>query len=108
MMTRSEELFHQIIDEIHDAIEGKMFGAPCIKSKNGKAVAILWKDSMLFKLDEKAQQDALKLNGATIGAHLYDPDKPMKGWVSLPLEHSDKWTDYTKKALAFVKTLEKT
>jgi len=106
-MTRSEELFHQIVDDLPDAIEGKMFGAECIKSINGKAAAILWKDNMLFKLDEKAQQDALKLNGATIGSHLYDPDKPMKGWVSLPFKHSDKWADLTMKALAFVRTLEK-
>ena len=107
-MNRSEELFYQIIEEIPDAIKGKMFGAACIKSINGKAVAILWKDNMLFKLDEKAQQEALKLNGSSIGSHLYDPDKPMKGWVSLPFKHADQWADYAKKALAFVKTLEKT
>ncbi len=105
-MTKSEELFHQIVNEVPDAIEGKMFGASCIKSINGKAVAILWRDNMLFKLDEKAQQVALKLNGSSIGSHLYAPDKPMKGWVSLPFKHSDKWVNFTKKAVAFVKTWE--
>jgi len=35
------------------------------------------------------------------------PDKPMKGWVSLPFEHSDKWAVFTKKALVFVKRLKK-
>ena len=106
-MTSSKELFHQIIDEVPDATEGKMFGAFCIKSINGKAAAILWKDHMLFKLDGKAQQDALKLSGSSIGSHLYAPDKPMRGWVSLPFKHSDKWASFTKKAIAFVTTLGK-
>ena len=105
-MSRSEKLYHQIINEIPDASEGKMFGAPCIKSINGKATALLWKNNMLFKLDEKAQQDALKLSGSGIGSHLYAPDKPMKGWISLPLKHSDKWSNFTKKAVAFVATLK--
>ncbi len=105
-MTKSEELFHQIINQVPDAIEGKMFGTSCIKLINGKAVAILWKDNMLFKLDEKTQQEALKLNGSNIGFHLYAPDKPMKGWVSLPFEQSDKWTDFTKKSVLFGKTLK--
>ncbi len=105
-MMKSEELFNQIVDQVPDAIEGKMFGASCIKSINGKAVAILWKDNMLFKLDEKTQQEALKLNGSNIGFHLYAPDKPMKGWVSLPIEHADKWTDFAKKSLVFGKTLK--
>ena len=103
-MTKSEEFFHQIVSEVPEAIEGKMFGASCIKSINGKAIAILWKDHMLFKLDEKEQQEALQLDGSSIGAHLYAPDKPMKGWISIPFAHSDKWIDYSKKALAFMNT----
>jgi len=105
-MTNSEELFRKIIIEVPAAIEGKMFGASCIKSINGKTDALLWKDHMLFKLDEKTQQDALRLSGSSIGSHLYAPDKPMKGWVSVPIKHSDKWPNFTKKAIAFVTTLE--
>ncbi len=105
-MTRSEELFHQIVNEVPDIIEGKMFGASCIKSENGKAVAILWKENMIFKLDKISRQEALKLDGSGIGSHLYAPDKPMKGWVSLPFKHSAKWAEFTKKAVAFVKALE--
>jgi len=37
-------------------------------------VVILWKDNMLFKLDGKTQQEALKLNGSKIGSHLYAPN----------------------------------
>ena len=104
-MTNSEELFRQIIIEVPDATEGKMFGASCIKSINGKAAALFWKNNMLFKLDEKTQQEALKLNGSKIGSHLYAPDKPMKGWVLVPAQHSDKWTDLTQKAIAYLETL---
>jgi len=105
-MTNSEELFCKIIIEMPNAMVGKMFGASCLKSINGKAAVLLWKDHMLFKLDEKTQQDALRLSGSSIGSHLYAPDKPMKGWVSVPLKHSDKWPNFTKKAIAFVTTLE--
>ena len=104
-MSRSEKLYHQIITEISEASEGKMFGAPCIKSINGKSAVILWKDQMLFKLDEKTQNEVLKLSGSAIGSHLYAPDRPMRGWVSLPLKHSDKWPKFTKKAVSFVATL---
>ena len=105
-VAKSEKLFHQIVHEVPDSLEGKMFGASCIKSINGKAVAILWKDNMLFKLEKKVQQEALKLDGSNIGSHLYAPDKPMKGWVSSPFKHSDKWVNFTKKAVAFAKTWE--
>lgn len=106
-MGKSEKLFHQIINEVSDAVEGKMFGASCIKTKNGKAAAILWKDSMLFKLDETSRQEALMLDGSHIAAHLYAPDKLMKEWVTIPFRHSDKWIKFTKKSIAFVTTLEK-
>jgi len=106
-MTKSEELFHQIVNKVPETFEGKMFGASCIKSINGKAIAILWKGNMLFKLDEKALKEALKLDGSSPGSHLYAPEKPMKGWVSLPFQHSDKWVDFTKKAVAFGKTWSK-
>lgn len=102
-MTEYEELFHKIAQQVPDAIEGKMFGALCIKSTNGKACAIFWKGSMLFKLDDKGQAEALKLDGAEIGSHLYAPNKPMKGWVLIPSSFSEKWLSFTIKAIAYVK-----
>ena len=71
-MPGSEELFHQIVKEVPGAIEGKMFGASCIKSKNGKAAAIFWKDNVLFKLPEDLLTKALQHDGVKIGTHLYD------------------------------------
>lgn len=106
-MTDPKELFHEIAKEIPEAIEGKMFGALCIKSKNGKAAAIFWKNDMLFKLGEKDQEEALKLSGSSIGFHLYAPEKQMKGWVFVPEKHSGKWINFTKKAIKYVKGLEK-
>ena len=105
-MTDPKEQFHQIAKEIPEAIEGKMFGALCIKSKNGKAAAIFWKNDMLFKLSEKDQEDALKLSSSSIGFHLYAPEKHMKGWVIVPEKHSDKWITLTIKAIKYVKGLE--
>lgn len=37
-MTKSEELFYHIVNEVPDAIDGKMFGSSYIKSINGKTV----------------------------------------------------------------------
>jgi hypothetical protein len=35
-MTKAEELFHKIAAELPDVTEGKMFGALCTKTPNGK------------------------------------------------------------------------
>jgi len=106
-MTESEKLFHQIIKRLSNGVEGKMFGAKCIKSTNGKTAAFLWQETMVFKLDEKAQKDALKLNGSKVGSHIYAPEKPMKGWISIPERHSDEWTEFAEKALIYVEKLKK-
>lgn len=98
-MTEAEALFHNIVNEVPEVVEGKMFGALCLKSFNGKAAAIFWKDCMLFKLDDEAQKEALKLDGAQIGSHLYDSKKPMKGWISIPFKHSHRWVDFARMSI---------
>lgn len=105
-MTESEKLFHNIIKGLSNGIEGKIFGAKCIKSTKGKTAAFYWQKNMVFKLDRETREKALKLVGSKIGSHLYAPDKPMKGWVSIPEMHADKWTDFTKKALKYVEELK--
>ena len=102
-MKKAEELFHKIASELPGAREGNMFGALCIKAPNGKAIAMLWKNYMIFKLGGQAGEEALSLNGARIGVHLYDPDRPMKGWVQIPLKHSAQWKKYAKIALENIK-----
>ncbi|MBI1804941.1 MAG: hypothetical protein HY033_12275 [Ignavibacteriae bacterium] len=102
-MRKAEELFHRIAAELSDAREGKMFGALCMKAPNGKAAAIFWKDSVMFKLAGRAKQEALNLDSAQIGVHLYDSHRPMKGWVQIPFKHSAKWKRYAKSAIENVK-----
>lgn len=104
-MSKPEVLFHKIAMDLPNAVEGKLFGALCLKSKTGKAFAVFWNDCMLFKLDDKAQQDALKMEGSKIGSHLYDPKRPMKGWVSIPYEQSNSWLIFAKCALQNVKSV---
>lgn len=106
-MTKPKDVFHQVINGLTNGVEGIMFGAKCIKSTNGKAAVFYWQENMVFKLDSKTREKALKLNGAIIGSHLYAPDKPMKGWISIPATHSDQWLDFTNKALEYVESLKK-
>ncbi len=106
-MTKSENLFHQIVKENPNGIAGKMFGAKCIKSISGKTAAFFWEENMVFKLDEKNQEKAFKISGAKIGSHLYAPEKQMKGWISIPKNQSENWTELTQKALEYVNSLKK-
>lgn len=91
-MTKAEELFHKIAAELPDAVEGKMFGALCIKAPNGKAGVMFWKEYMIFKLSGDEEKEALALKGAK----LFDPmdGRPMNGWVQLSEEHKSKWKKY--------------
>ena len=103
-MTRSEELFHKIAADIPDTMEGKMFGALCIKAPNGKAGVMFWRDDMIFKLAGANADEALSLKGAKV----FEPmdGKPMNGWVHVPGTHSTKWKKYAEVAMAEVKKIE--
>ena len=105
-MTKFEILFNTIITNILSGVKGKMFGADCVKSSNGKTAAFFWKENMVFKLDEQNHERALKISGAKIGSHLYAPEKQMKGWVLIPNKHADKWMEFTEKALDYVGKLK--
>lgn len=105
-MTKAEELFHRIASELPNVSEGKMFGALCTKTENGKASTMFWKEYMIFKLDVDDEKEAVKLSGAK----LFDPsgmNRPMKGWVQLSDKHSAKWKSYAEKATVFVSKLKK-
>ena len=101
-MENSEKVFLNIIEQLPGTQKGKMFGAACIKSSNGKVAAVLWQDSMIFKLDDTSQIDALKLEGAIVGSHLYNYSKLMNGWISIPFKHSNHLIKFTKLAIKFV------
>lgn len=106
VMKKSKELFYQIIKNIPNVSEGKMFGASCIKNKKGKVAAILWENTMLFKLNSELIQEALKLDEAHISSHLYASDRLMKSWVTLPFKHANKWPYFTQKAIDIISTLK--
>ncbi|MBL4624398.1 MAG: hypothetical protein JKY42_04575 [Flavobacteriales bacterium] len=106
-MNDPEKIFHEIINHLGNGSEGKMFGAKCIKSTNGKTAAFFWKEYMVFKLDDKSYDDALKIEGAKIGSHLYDSSRQLKGWVSIPKQHSDKWEEFSQKALKHIENLNR-
>jgi hypothetical protein len=104
-MTIAEIYFNEITDEIQDVKPGRMFGALCIKTPNGKAAAMFWKDYLVVKLQGSALEEAKSLTGVT----LFDPmdGRPMKEWVQIPFEHKDKWKKYALLSAESVKLLPK-
>jgi hypothetical protein len=102
-MQEAEELYHEIISGVIDAKPGKMFGAQCLKTPNGKAALMYYKGCMVFKLTGDAEKEALALDGA----HYFDPmeGRPMNGWVQLDYTHRDKWPYFTRKSIDYVKAL---
>jgi hypothetical protein len=103
-MTKEEQLYHEIASKLSDTREGKMFGALCLKVPNGKAFAMLWKNDMIFKLDHKSLQEALSLDGAK----LFEPmdNRPMREWVQLSSDYSERWFEFSQKAQEYVAKLQ--
>lgn len=78
---------------------GRMFGMPCLKLGT-KVVAGMYGDAMTFKLPPDPRAKALAL----AGAEQFDPSggRPMKEWVSIPLDQSALWSEYAAEALEYV------
>ena len=57
----AKESLEKISKEIPGAKISKMFGADCIKAPNGKAVCMVWKDDMVFKLTGDDEKEAMKM-----------------------------------------------
>jgi hypothetical protein len=104
-MTKAEEFFMLLTSEIPNVKEGKMFGALCMKTPNGKSAAMFWKENIVVKLSKDFLKEALSLEGAK----LFEPmaGKPMKEWVQIPFAHKDQWEKFTKISVASIQTLEK-
>lgn len=103
-MTESEKVYHRIAASLTGARESSMFGAACIKAANGKAVAMLWKGDMVFKLRDKEQEEALNL----AGAKMFTPmeGRPMNGWVQVPVKHAARWPALAEASMRIVSALE--
>lgn len=95
----AEEKFLEVSVALNEVQLDKMFGAQCLKTVKGKAVAIFWKDSMLFKLNEESLAEALDLPNASQATHLYAVERPMTGWVNIPLTSSIHWHTLAVKAI---------
>ena len=75
-----------------------MFGMPTLKL-DGKALAGVYGDAMVFKLSGEAHTAALRLEGA----HLFDPSgmgRPMKAWVVVPAAHATEWARLASMAMS--------
>ena len=76
-----------------------MFSTPCLKNEKGKTIAFLLNDCLTFKLKEKDREEAFRIVGSQIGRHIYDSDRTMNEWISIPFSQSETWKDLTRKAL---------
>lgn len=104
-MTKAEEFFIELIEQIPNAKAGKMFGALCMKMPNGKSAAMFWKDNIVVKLQGEVLQEAMSLDGT----QLFEPmeGRPMKEWVQIPFDYKNKWKAFAKISAQSVETIEK-
>src|ERR1700757_737353 len=104
-MTKAEIYFNELTKEIPDVKPGKMFGALCMKTPNGKSAAMFWKDNIVVKLQGESLREAMSLDGAK----LFEPmeGRPMKEWVQIPFDYKDKWKTFAMISSESVRTLKK-
>src|SRR2546430_16104786 len=99
-MTKQEELYLSIGLKIKKAEKSQLFGKPCFKV-NGKAFICFFQNEMVFKLTGDTHSEALSLDGSK----LFDPSgkkRPMKEWVQVPYDYTDKWKKYATEAMKYV------
>jgi hypothetical protein len=79
------------------AVPGRMMGMPMLFFA-GKGFVGQWGDALVLKLDDDDLAVALSLPGAA----RFDPsgrNRPMKAWVTVPLEAEGRWEAFSRKAL---------
>lgn len=99
-MTQAEQLFQEIGQDLEGAVSGQLFGKACFKI-GGKAFVCLFQDEMVFKLTGEAHREALSYDGS----QLFDPSgkkRPMKEWVQVPWDYSEKWEEFAEAAMDYV------
>ena len=100
-MSKEEEYFVTVGNQVDEAVKGQLFGKPCFKI-NKKAFCCFFKQSMVFKLNGEFHQDALSLDGS----ELFDPsgkNRPMREWVQVSYHYKDQWALFAEKAATYVK-----
>jgi len=100
VMTEAEEYFRQLMKEVPDVKPGKMFGALCMFSPNGKSAAMFWKDNIVVKLQGNTLKEALNMEGT----QQFEPmeGRPMKEWVQIPFKHRGVWKKYVMISISIV------
>jgi hypothetical protein len=104
-MSEAETYFIKLSEEIPDVQLGKMFGALCMKTPNGKSSAMFWKDNIVVKLQGEPLNEAMSLDGAQVFTPM--EGRPMNGWVQVPFAYKDKWKKLAKTSAESVKQLPK-
>jgi hypothetical protein len=101
----AQKLFDEICASLEDrANRSKMFGAPCMKTPNGKAAFCFYKDMLVIKLDKETQNETLSWDGVS----MFNPmgERPMNGWLQVGFEYAKKWPALAKASVDFVEKLE--
>lgn len=99
-MTKEQELFLEIGEQLADSVQSQMFGKLCFKIKS-KAFICFFQNEMVFKLKDEIHKEALNLDGSK----LFDPsgkNRPMKEWVQVSYDYKDLWLKYAKEAIKYV------
>ena len=102
-MTKEEKFYTESGSSIKNAEQSQLFGKPCFKI-NGKAFVSFFENDMVFKLNGKPHEEALKLKGTK----LFDPSgkgRAMKEWVQVSFAHKDKWQKLAKDAAKYVESM---
>ncbi|MEZ5014224.1 MAG: hypothetical protein R2794_08025 [Chitinophagales bacterium] len=102
-MAKNVDVFESLLKTLPGAKDSAMFGARCIKAPNGKAVLMIWKDDLVFKLTEEAFK---KISGLK-GVHVFTPveGRSMAGWYNVPPQHADKWPELAQISMQYVQAL---
>jgi hypothetical protein len=100
-MTKEEQLYTEIGQQLKGAEQSQMFGKPCFKI-NGKAFICFFQNCMVFKLTGDEHKEALSLDGS----QLFDPSgkkRPMKEWIQVTFNYKQHWKKFAEVALKYVK-----
>jgi hypothetical protein len=103
-MSKAKSFLDGLPEKIQEAVFSKMFSADCIKAPNGKAVCMVWKNDLIFKLTGDEEKEALKLKGA----HVFSPadGRTMGGWIQVPDAHEKLWLKLAKQSFDYVSAIE--
>ncbi|MEP7054668.1 MAG: hypothetical protein ABI912_05410 [Actinomycetota bacterium] len=107
-MTRAREELDDLAGEFAaaGAMKGMIFGHHGLKTAARKMFCFEHGDSLVFKLDDEAHNEAIGLAGAAVFTPM--ADRPMNGWIVVPERHSAQWSHLAQAAFAYVTKIEAT